>query len=94
MNCAAPKRSQASRDGRPVEWAAVVCGGRPGERCDFHAHRRAWARARKHLPLKDVAEAGGWRTTDTLLRCYTQTDEGTVVAVVSETRKVRAATKP
>jgi hypothetical protein len=46
-------------------------------------------------PLKDVAEAGGWRSTDTLLRCYTQVDEATMLAVVSKTRKVRAAgTKP
>jgi len=66
----------------------------PLDGSDFHAYRRAWATARKHLPLKDVAEAGGWRTTDTLLRCCTQTDEATVLAVVSETRKVRAATKP
>jgi hypothetical protein len=26
----------------------------------FHAYRRKWATERKHLPLKDVAEAGGW----------------------------------
>jgi hypothetical protein len=67
----------------------------PLDGSDCHAYRRAWATARKHLPLKDVAEAGGWRSTDTLLRCYTQVDEATMLAVVSETRKVRAAgTKP
>jgi hypothetical protein len=49
----------------------------------------------KGLPLKDVAAAGGWRSTETLLRCYQQTDEATIFAVVSETRKVRAmGTKP
>ena len=63
----------------------------PLDGSDFHAYRRAWATARKHLPLKDVAEAGGWRSTETLLRCYTQVDEATMLAVVSETRKVRAA---
>jgi integrase len=63
----------------------------PLDGSNFHAYRRAWATARKHLPLKDVAEAGGWRSTDTLLRCYTQVDEATMLAVVSETRKVRAA---
>ena len=67
----------------------------PLDGSDFHAYRRAWATARKHLPLKDVAEAGGWRSTETLLRCYTQADEATMLAVVSETRKVRAiAAKP
>jgi hypothetical protein len=65
----------------------------PLEGSDFHAYRRAWATARKHLPLKDVAEAGGWRSTDTLLRCYTQVDEATMLEVVSEPRKVRAAGK-
>jgi hypothetical protein len=63
----------------------------PLEGSDFHAYRRAWATARKHLPLKDVASAGGWRSTDTLLRCYTQVDEATMFEVVSTTRKVRAA---
>ena len=63
----------------------------PLEGSDFHAYRRAWATARKHLPLKDVAETGSWRSTETLLRCDTQADEATMLAVVSETRKVRAA---
>jgi integrase len=63
----------------------------PLDGSDFHAYRRAWATARKHLPLKDVAEAGGWRSVDTLVRCYTQTDEATMFAVVSETRKVRVS---
>jgi hypothetical protein len=53
----------------------------------FHAYRRAWATARKHLPLKDVAAAGGWKSTETLLRCYTQTDEETILAVVMEPQK-------
>jgi hypothetical protein len=26
----------------------------------WHAYRRKWAIERKHLPLKDVAAAGGW----------------------------------
>jgi hypothetical protein len=36
-----------------------------------------------------------WATARKLLRCYTQTDEATMLAVVSERRKVRAGgTKP
>lgn len=27
----------------------------------FHPYRRKWASERKHLPLADVAAAGGWR---------------------------------
>lgn len=54
----------------------------------WHAYRRAWASARKHLPVSDVAAAGGWRDVTTLLRCYTQADNDTILAVMSEPRKV------
>ena len=40
----------------------------------WHMFRRAWATERRDLPLKDVAAAGGWRDTSTLLR-YQQPDE-------------------
>jgi hypothetical protein len=55
----------------------------------WHAYRRKWATERKGHPLKDVAEAGGWKDTETLLRCYQQPDSETLLAVMSETRKVR-----
>jgi integrase len=74
-----------------LERAETEAGLEPLEGSDFHACHRAWATARKHLPLKDVAEEGGWRSTETLLRCYTQADEVTMLAVVNETRKMRAA---
>lgn len=57
---------------------------------DFHPYRRAWATARKHLPVTDVAQAGGWKSTTTLTRHYMQADEETLYAVVAEERKVRA----
>lgn len=50
----------------------------------FHAYRRKWATERKHLPVKDVAEAGGWLDTRSLELCYQQADEETMLAVVSE----------
>jgi integrase len=56
----------------------------------FHAYRRAWVTARKHLPLADVAAAGGWKSKETLLRCYQQPDEETLLAVVTDPRKVRS----
>lgn len=34
------------------------------------------------------AAAGGWRDVTTLLRCYTQPDDDTILAVMSEARKV------
>jgi hypothetical protein len=37
---------------------------------------------RKHLPPKDVAEAGGWSNVETMLQVYTQTDSETRLSVV------------
>ena len=55
----------------------------------FHAYRRKWATERKHLPAKDVAEAGGWLDLRSLEQCYQQVDEATLLQVVSEPRKLR-----
>ncbi len=48
----------------------------------WHPWRRKWATERKHLPLRDVAAAGGWRDPTTLLTCYQQPDEETIERVV------------
>ena len=40
------------------------------------------------IPLKDVAAAGGWNDVDTLLKVYQQPDRHTLLAVMSEPRKV------
>ena len=50
--------------------------------------RRKWASERKHLPLVDVAAAGGWKDTQTLVNCYQHADKETMLAVMSEPRKV------
>ena len=47
----------------------------------WHALRRGWATARKHLPLKDVMEVGGWTDTATLAEVYQQPDAKTTRAV-------------
>ena len=44
---------------------------------------------RKHLPLRDVAAAGGWKDVNTLLEVYQQADEASALAVMTETRKLR-----
>jgi integrase-like protein len=59
----------------------------------WHAYRRGWATSRKHLPVADVALAGGWESTETLQRCYQQPDPATILAVVlggAELREVQA----
>jgi hypothetical protein len=48
----------------------------------WHPYRRKWATARKSLPLPDVAQAGGWRSQETLARCYQQPDDATMLTVV------------
>lgn len=54
----------------------------------WHPYRRKWATERKGHSLKDVAAAGGWHDTETLLKCYQQPDKATLLAVMSEERKV------
>ncbi|HUG00892.1 MAG TPA: site-specific integrase [Longimicrobiales bacterium] len=48
----------------------------------WHALRRAWATARKHMPLQDVMAAGGWRDAAALQRAYQHADPETVRAVM------------
>ena len=43
----------------------------------------------KHLPLKDVAEAGGWHDIETLLTCYQHPDRDSLLKVMTDERPVR-----
>jgi integrase len=54
----------------------------------WHAYRRGWATARKEFPISDVAFAGGWSDAATLVRCYQQPDEATLLRLMSEPRKI------
>jgi hypothetical protein len=40
------------------------------------------------MPVKDVAEAGGWKDTATLLASYQQADESTLTRVVLDAPKL------
>ena len=57
----------------------------------WHPYRRMWATARGHLPLKDVAVAGGWTDTETLLTCYQHPDRAALLAVMEDERTVSEA---
>lgn len=48
----------------------------------WHAFRRAWATARKHMPLPDVMAAGGWRDPQPLQRPYQHADGATLRKVM------------
>jgi integrase len=66
----------------------------PQQGSAWHAYRRGWATARKHLPLADIAAAGGWKGTEALQRCYLHADDETMLAVVmsgAQLREVRKA---
>ena len=66
-------------DRRTLDHRLVEAYGRAGlDRLDgglWHPWRRKWATERKGMPVKDVAAAGGWSDTATLLRSYQQSDE-------------------
>lgn len=49
----------------------------------WHTTRRGWASVRKDLPLKDVAEYGGWRDPGVVLGIYQQVDDATQLRVAS-----------
>jgi len=55
----------------------------------WHPYRRGWATARKHLPLTDVAAAGGWACTETLSRHYMKPDPDTLLDVMTGAREIR-----
>jgi integrase len=55
----------------------------------WHPFRRKWAVERKDLPTADVAHAGGWRDFRSLEKSYQRPDDATLLAVVSESKKLR-----
>jgi hypothetical protein len=63
------------------------------QRGGWHAYRRKWATERKRLPLADVAQAGGWKSKETLLNYYQQADAASILHVVlsgNELRELKA----
>lgn len=44
----------------------------------WHSLRRKFATDLKHEPLADLCSLGGWRDHNTVLKCYSRPDEGTM----------------
>jgi integrase len=68
--------------------AEAHAGLQPLRGGSWHPYRRKWATERKHLPLVDVAAAGGWKGTQMLLKCYQQPDPDTILSVMNEPSKL------
>jgi integrase len=94
---------RATRADQPIDvnrarhWlrkAEQLAGLEPQQQGCWHPYRRGFATARKHLPLTDLAAAGGWKGTETLSRCYLHPDSETMLKVVmggAQLREVRQA---
>jgi integrase len=64
---------------REAEKRAVLPHQRQG---GWHAFRRAWATARKGMPLQDVMAAGGWKDPAALQTAYQHADAATIRRVM------------
>jgi hypothetical protein len=54
----------------------------------WHAYRRGWVTARKHMSDTDVAAVGGWTGTDTLKECYQLPDIDTMIDVLEDNKSI------
>lgn len=67
-----------SRDAMSNLWKriAIPAGIPKGKRYGWHACRRGFASELREVPLRDLKDLGGWKTAQTILTCYQQSDEG------------------
>ena len=57
----------------------------------WHAYRRKWATERKHLPVQDVAKAGGWKSHSVVQNIYQQADSAGILTAVLDAGELREA---
>ena len=69
--------------------AETLAGLEPQEGSLWHAYRRRWATVRKHLPVQDVAHAGGWKSHAVVQDIYTRADGETTLRVVLDAGELR-----
>ena len=48
----------------------------------WHSLRRKFATELKHTPLRDLAHLGGWKSAQTILKCYQRADDTTARAAL------------
>ena len=54
----------------------------------YHSLRRQFATDLKTIPLADLAALGGWKDSQTILKCYMQPDHETMRAALANRRSV------
>jgi integrase len=57
----------------------------------WHGLRRKFATELKQVSLKDLAQLGGWKDPQTILKCYQSADEESMRAALAERRVLRGA---
>lgn len=55
----------------------------------FHGYRSKWAVETKHMPGKDRAEVGGWKSEATIRLIYDKVDPDTMLRIVTERGTLR-----
>ncbi|MEO7087042.1 MAG: hypothetical protein ABI442_09180, partial [Gemmatimonadaceae bacterium] len=61
------------------------------DRWGWHSLRRKFATELKGIPLKDLCDLGGWRSPQTILTCYQESDEETMRKALLNRRPIVAA---
>ena len=81
-----------SRNRAQVWWnrAEKLADLEPKRGRGWHSLRRKFATDLMNQPLKVLCELGGWKTAQTVLRCYQQADEGRLRKALDERRSVHA----
>ena len=70
--------------------AQIAAGLNHIKRLGWHSLRRKFANDLRHVPLKDLASLGGWKDTQTLLKCYLKEDEQAMVEALQSRRSPHA----
>jgi integrase len=54
----------------------------------WHGLRRQFASELKHTPARDLQELGGWKSYQTIVKCYQRADEQTMRAALANRRRL------
>ncbi len=91
----APERSwqPVSRHRARTWWNRLesLSGIAPEPGRGWHSLRRKFATELKNTPLRDLAQLGGWKSAQTILKCYQRADDVTLRAALASRGSLTAA---